>query len=148
VAFEFLSTFIPLSTGKKTLLVGKRQASGSAFAAIAQNTLSLLLRKRGLVLPNCMKIDRDALHKIAHLARLEVKPEEEEALLASMENVLTWMEQLNELDTTGVEPLTHVTPEVNTWRTDRAEDTLSREEGLKNAPSHDHTYIKVPKVIE
>ena len=95
-----------------------------------------------------MKIDHEALQKIAHLARLEVKPEEEAALLSSMESVLTWMEQLNELDTEGVEPLTHVTDAVNTWREDVAHNTLSREEGLKNAPSHDDTYIKVPKVIE
>lgn len=95
-----------------------------------------------------MKIDREALHKIAHLARLEVKPEEEEALLASMENVLTWMEQLNELDTSGVEPLTHITEEINNWRDDVATNGLSREEGLRNAPSHDDTYFKVPKVIE
>ncbi|TDB69181.1 Asp-tRNA(Asn)/Glu-tRNA(Gln) amidotransferase subunit GatC [Arundinibacter roseus] len=95
-----------------------------------------------------MKIDHESLHKIAHLARLEVKPEEEEALLESMENVLTWMEQLNELDTTGVEPLTHVTDEVNNWREDVAQNTLSRAEGLQNAPSHDEQYLKVPKVIE
>lgn len=95
-----------------------------------------------------MKIDQEALQKIAHLARLEVKPEEEAALLSSMESVLTWMEQLNELDTEGVEPLTHVTDAVNNWREDVAENALSREDGLKNAPSHDDTYIKVPKVIE
>ncbi|HEV7349384.1 Asp-tRNA(Asn)/Glu-tRNA(Gln) amidotransferase subunit GatC [Telluribacter sp.] len=95
-----------------------------------------------------MKIDHETLHKIAHLARLEVKPEEEEALLASMENVLTWMEQLNELDTEGVEPLTHVTGEVNNWREDVGQNRLTREEALANAPSQDGTYIKVPKVIE
>lgn len=95
-----------------------------------------------------MKIDHEALQKIAHLARLEVKPEEEEALLTSMDSVLTWMEQLNELDTEGVEPLTHVTDAVNNWREDVAHNTLSREEGLKNAPSHDDIYLKVPKVIE
>lgn len=95
-----------------------------------------------------MKIDHKALQKIAHLARLEVKPEEERALLASMESVLTWMEQLDELDTEGVEPLTHMTDEVNNWREDVAKNALSREDGLNNAPSHDATYVKVPKVIE
>ena len=95
-----------------------------------------------------MKIDHEALQKIAHLARLEVKPEEETALLASMESVLTWMEQLDELDTEGVEPLTHMTDEVNNWREDVANNALSREEGLSNAPSHDEAYIKVPKVID
>lgn len=95
-----------------------------------------------------MKIDREALQKIAHLARLEVKPEEEAALLASMESVLTWMEQLDELDTEGVEPLTHMTDEVNNWREDVAKNALSRQDGLNNAPSHDEAYIRVPKVIE
>ena len=95
-----------------------------------------------------MKIDREALQKVAHLARLEVEPEEEKALLESMESVLTWMEQLNELDTEGVAPLTHVTDEVNNWRTDAAKNTLAREMGLENSPSHDETYFKVPKVIE
>lgn len=95
-----------------------------------------------------MKIDHEALQKIAHLARLEVKPEEEEALLSSMESVLTWMEQLNEVDTEGVEPLTHVTDAVNNWREDVAHNALSREDGLKNAPSQDGIYLKVPKVIE
>ena len=95
-----------------------------------------------------MKIDPEALQKTAHLARLEVKPEEEAALLASMESVLTWMEQLDELDTEGVEPLTHMTDEVNNWREDVAKNALSREDGLSNAPSHDEAYIRVPKVIE
>jgi len=95
-----------------------------------------------------MKIDPEALQKIAHLARLEVKPAEEAALLASMESVLTWMEQLDELDTEGVEPLTHMTDEVNNWREDAAKNALSREDGLSNAPSHDEAYIRVPKVIE
>lgn len=95
-----------------------------------------------------MKIDRDSLNKIAHLARLHVKPEEEAALLNSMDNVLTWMEQLNEIDTEGVEPLTHIMDEVNSWREDFGNNSLTREEALANAPSQDGIYIKVPKVIE
>lgn len=95
-----------------------------------------------------MKIDQEALRKVAHLARLEVKPEEETALLNSMESVLSWMEQLNEIDTEGVEPLTHMMDEVNSWREDVSSNNLSRSEALANAPSQDGTYIKVPKVIE
>lgn len=95
-----------------------------------------------------MKIDKDALARIAHLARLEVKPEEETALLASMESVLSWMEQLNEVDTAGVEPLTHMMEEVNTWREDVSKNGLTRDEALANAPSQNGTYIMVPKVIE
>ena len=95
-----------------------------------------------------MKINRESLNKIAHLARLEIRPEEEAALLQSMDSVLTWMDQLNEINTQDVEPLTHVLDEENNWREDRGANTLSREEALSNAPSKNSTYIMVPKVIE
>ena len=95
-----------------------------------------------------MKIDKESLKKIAHLARLEVKPEEEASLLSSMDSVLSWMEQLNEIDTEGVEPLTHIMDETNIWRDDVSSNTLSRSEALANAPSKNDTYIMVPKVIE
>ncbi|WP_149241526.1 Asp-tRNA(Asn)/Glu-tRNA(Gln) amidotransferase subunit GatC [Dyadobacter sp. 32] len=95
-----------------------------------------------------MKIDELALKKIAHLARLEVKPEEAGVLLQSMDTVLTWMDQLNEINTDGVEPLTHMMDEVNNWREDISANNLTRGEALSNAPSQDGTYIKVPKVIE
>ena len=95
-----------------------------------------------------MKIDQESLRKIAHLARLEVKPEEELALLESMDNVLSWMDQLNEINTEGVEPLIHMMDEVNNWREDVSANNLSRSEALANAPSQDGVYIKVPKVLE
>lgn len=95
-----------------------------------------------------MKIDKAALTKIAHLARLQIKPEEEDALLNSMDSVLSWMEQLDEVNTEGVEPLIHMMDEENNWREDAAENTLSREDALRNAPSRNATYIMVPKVIE
>ncbi|MCE7062521.1 Asp-tRNA(Asn)/Glu-tRNA(Gln) amidotransferase subunit GatC [Dyadobacter sp. CY343] len=95
-----------------------------------------------------MKIDREALYKVAHLARLEIRPEEEDAILKSMDSVLNWMDQLNEIDTEGVEPLTHISDEVNSWRSDNASNTLSRTEALANAPLKNERYIMVPKVIE
>ncbi|KAA0990371.1 Asp-tRNA(Asn)/Glu-tRNA(Gln) amidotransferase subunit GatC [Dyadobacter aurulentus] len=95
-----------------------------------------------------MKIDRDALYKVAHLARVEIRPEEEEAILKSMDSVLNWMNQLNEIDTEGVEPLTHISDEVNAWRSDEASNTLTRPEALANAPLKNERYIMVPKVIE
>lgn len=95
-----------------------------------------------------MKIDQESLKKIANLARLEIKPDEEDALLASMDSVLTWMNQLNEINTEGVEPLTHIMDEVNNWREDVSVNSLTREEALANAPAKNDTYIMVPKVIE
>ncbi|CAG5012323.1 Aspartyl/glutamyl-tRNA(Asn/Gln) amidotransferase subunit C [Dyadobacter sp. CECT 9275] len=95
-----------------------------------------------------MKIDEATLNKIANLARLEVKPQEKEALLNSLESVLSWMEQLNEVDTEGIAPLTHILDEQNNWREDIGQNTLTRAEALTNAPARTEAYIKVPKVIE
>lgn len=95
-----------------------------------------------------MKIDSEALHKIAHLARLEVNPAEEAGLLDSLSSVLTWMEQLDELDTSTVEPLTHLTEGTNVWREDEARETITTAQALANAPSQDGTYFRVPKVLE
>ncbi|TAF02322.1 MAG: Asp-tRNA(Asn)/Glu-tRNA(Gln) amidotransferase subunit GatC [Runella slithyformis] len=95
-----------------------------------------------------MKIEKETLQKIAHLARLEVKPEEEVALLASMESVLSWMEQLNELDTTNVKPLTHIAPETNVLRDDAPKSQLARHQALRNSPVKDDTFFRVPKVME
>ncbi len=95
-----------------------------------------------------MKVDHEALQKIAHLARLEVHPEEEADLLNSLNGVLTWMEQLAEVDTTGVEPLTHISDETNVLRDDVVGNHLSREEALANAPQHDDQFFQVPKVLE
>ena len=95
-----------------------------------------------------MKIDRESLQKIAHLSRLQIKPDEEASLLKSMDSVLSWMEQLNEVDTDGVEPLIHVMDEANNWRQDQGKNTLLRNEALANAPSKNSSYIMVPKVIE
>lgn len=95
-----------------------------------------------------MKVDQDTLHKLAHLSRLEVSPAEETDLLNSLNSVLTWMEQLNEVDTTGVEPLTHMSDETNVLRPDVVANHLPREQALANAPQHDEQFFEVPKVLE
>lgn len=95
-----------------------------------------------------MKVDHETLLKIAHLARLDVRPEEETELLNSLNGVLTWMEQLAEVDTTGVEPLTHISTETNVLRDDVVGQHLPREQALANAPQHDEQFFEVPKVLE
>ena len=95
-----------------------------------------------------MKVDHDTLHKLAHLARLDVRPDEEAGLINSLNSVLTWMEQLNEVDTTGVEPLTHIWAETNVLRDDVVGNHLPREQALANAPHHDDQFFEVPKVLE
>lgn len=88
------------------------------------------------------------LHKIAHLARLEIKAEEEAELIEGLEQVLNWMEELTQADTEGVAPLTHITSEHNVWREDIAQNDLSREEVLEIAPVSNDRYLKVPKVLD
>jgi aspartyl-tRNA(Asn)/glutamyl-tRNA(Gln) amidotransferase subunit C len=95
-----------------------------------------------------VEITPEMLHKIAHLARLEVKKEEETELAEGLGQVLDWMEQLTEVDTDGVEPLAHITGEINVWREDVASNDLNREDALRLAPQRNERYVKVPKVIE
>lgn len=95
-----------------------------------------------------MKIDKETLRKIAHLARLDFEENDEKEMLNSMSEILTWVEKLNEINTDNIEPQTHMSMEVNTMREDRLEAPLGHEEGLKNAPKRDDDYFRVPKVLE
>ena len=96
-----------------------------------------------------MKVDTQTLHKIAHLSRLNVDPAEEAGLLKNLNSVLDWMAQLNEVDTTGVAPLMHMSEEIdNGLREDEVANQLSRPQALHNAPDHDQEFIKVLKVME
>ena len=95
-----------------------------------------------------MKVDKETLEKVAHLARLSIKPEEKDQLLKDMGEILNWVEKLGEVDTEGVEPLTHMTQEVNVLRADKAEKTIDRADALKNVPEQDGKFFKVPKVLK
>lgn len=95
-----------------------------------------------------MEINRATLDKIAHLARLQFGDAEAEKMMADMTQIVNWVEKLREVDTTGVEPLTSMSQEVNAWREDSPALTLTREEALARAPHHDDQYFLVPKVIE
>lgn len=95
-----------------------------------------------------MKIDRPLLDKIAHLARLEFEEKDTEKMMADMTAIVEWVEKLNEVDTTGVEPLTTMSGEVNMLREDEVGNHLSHERALQNAPKKDETYFRVPKVID
>jgi aspartyl-tRNA(Asn)/glutamyl-tRNA(Gln) amidotransferase subunit C len=98
--------------------------------------------------PNSMKIDKSTVENIAHLARLELSESEKDKMVDDLSKILVWMEQLNEVDTENIEPLTHMSEAVNVFREDIANNQLSRERALFNAPQKDDTYFMVPKVIE
>lgn len=95
-----------------------------------------------------MKIDNDTVDKIAHLARLEFSEESKAAMVKDMNNMLGFIDKLNELDTSNVEPLIYMSDEVNVLREDEVIHDITQEEALKNAPKHDSDYFKVPKVIK
>lgn len=94
-----------------------------------------------------MQIDKETLRKIAHLARLEIQPQDEGPMINDLNNILTWVEQLNEVDTEGVEPLTNMSLEENAFREDEVKDHINRDDALKNAPDQDGTYFRVPKFL-
>jgi aspartyl-tRNA(Asn)/glutamyl-tRNA(Gln) amidotransferase subunit C len=95
-----------------------------------------------------MKINRDVLDKIAHLARLEFDEKDAEKMMKDMTAIVNWVEKLNEVDTEGVEPLTTMSHEINSLREDEVKPHLEHEEALKNAPKKDSDYFRVPKVLE
>lgn len=94
-----------------------------------------------------MKIDKETVLKIAHLARIEVKTDEIEELSTGLQQILTWMENLNEVDTNGISPLRHMSAEVNALREDLVKNQLARQEAMANSPKSDSEYFRVPKVI-
>jgi aspartyl-tRNA(Asn)/glutamyl-tRNA(Gln) amidotransferase subunit C len=95
-----------------------------------------------------MNISKDTIYKVADLARIDIKEEEVPGLIKEMSKILTFMEQLNELDTTAVEPLVYMNEEVNVWREDEVKNQLDLEQGLGNAPVRNERFFMVPKIIE
>ncbi len=95
-----------------------------------------------------MKIDKETLHKIAHLARLEFDAKDEEKMMQDMTNMVTFVEKLNEVNTEGVEPLTTMSHEINALREDEVKPHLPHAEALKQAPKKDADHFRVPKVLE
>ncbi len=92
-----------------------------------------------------MKMD---IEKVARLARLELSEEERETFGNQLEQILTYMEQLNRLDTSGVEPTSHAIPIYNVFREDEVKSSIAQEEVLAIAPDEEEGHFKVPRIIE
>ncbi|MFJ5763191.1 Asp-tRNA(Asn)/Glu-tRNA(Gln) amidotransferase subunit GatC [Neobacillus sp. NPDC093182] len=93
------------------------------------------------------RISNEQVKHVANLARLEISEDEAERFTKQLDAIITFAEQLNELDTTNVEPTYHVLDMKNVFREDIKEKGLPREEVLKNAPDHQDGQIKVPAII-
>ncbi len=94
-----------------------------------------------------MNINDELVDKLADLARLEFNALEKKAIKKDLEQMIDFIDKLNELDTTGVEPLLHMSNNINILREDETQGMINRDEALKNAPLHDEQFFKVPKVI-
>lgn len=95
-----------------------------------------------------MKIDRELLNKIAHLARLEFDEKDAAKMLEDMNSIVNWVEKLKEVNTDGVEPLTTMSYELNNFREDEVKGQLPQDLVFKNAPVKDPEFFRVPKVID
>ena len=100
-----------------------------------------------------MSVDTQTVQKVAKLARIALAPGDAERLVPELNNILGWIEQLGEVDTAGIEPMTAVMPNSLRLRDDVVDaDPLTgggiREKLMRNAPQAEHGFFTVPKVIE
>lgn len=95
-----------------------------------------------------MKISHEEIEHIATLARLYLSEEEKDLFSSQLSRILDYMEKLNELDTTDIEPTSHVLPLCNVMRDDILRSSIPRENALANAPDHIDKFYRVPKIIE
>lgn len=95
-----------------------------------------------------MKITNEEVRHVAILARLDLTPDEQERLTGQLDRILEYVDKLNELDTDGVEPLSHAVDVVNVLRPDRVVNQPQTEALLRNAPAREDDFLSVPKIIE
>jgi aspartyl-tRNA(Asn)/glutamyl-tRNA(Gln) amidotransferase subunit C len=95
-----------------------------------------------------MNITIETIEHVAKLARLNLTEQEKEKLTVEMANIISYVDKLNELDTSGISPTAHVIPMKNVFREDKVENSYNREKILANAPAVEDGCFKVPKVVE
>jgi len=95
-----------------------------------------------------MEVNDTLVQQLADLSRLEFSTEEKKEFTGDLQRMITFVEKLNELDTSNVKPLLHLTEDYNVFREDVVKNSISREEALKNAPEATNEYFKVPKIIK
>ncbi|RYF83192.1 MAG: Asp-tRNA(Asn)/Glu-tRNA(Gln) amidotransferase subunit GatC [Chitinophagaceae bacterium] len=95
-----------------------------------------------------MQVDDALIDKLSRLAMLDFDNQEREEIKADLEKMIGFIDKLKELDTTGIEPLLHISGSVNVLREDVPGNMVTKEEALKNAPLHNNDFFLVPKVIK
>jgi aspartyl-tRNA(Asn)/glutamyl-tRNA(Gln) amidotransferase subunit C len=95
-----------------------------------------------------MDISRQEVEHVARLARLELTDDEKLTFTRQLSSILTYMDQLKTVDTTGVEPTATVLPVTNVFREDEVQPSLSQEHALANAPDQSGGFFRVPRILE
>jgi len=95
-----------------------------------------------------LKISYEEVEHVGRLARLALSEEEKERMRAQLDAILTYIDKLNELDTSQVEPTSHVIPMTNVFREDKVRPSLSQEQALANAPDRQEALFRVPRILE
>ena len=95
-----------------------------------------------------MSLSLDDVRRIAHLARIEITDAQASATLAQLNDIFKMIEQMQRVDTTGVEPMAHPLGGVQRLRADAANESIDRDDNLKNAPAQQDGLFLVPRVIE
>tara|TARA_X000000950_G_scaffold66956_2_gene82596 strand:+ start:1606 stop:1893 length:288 start_codon:yes stop_codon:yes gene_type:complete len=95
-----------------------------------------------------VKINHNVISKLARLSKLKFNEDEMKLISNDLSKMLEFINQLQDLDTEGIDPLIHVNEEINNWREDQVQGMISQEEALSNSPVKDGTYFKLPKVLE
>ena len=95
-----------------------------------------------------MEVNDLLIDNLAKLSHLSFSEQEKKEIKADLQEMISFIEKLKEVNTEGVEPLLHMSTNVNVLRDDIVQGSVSREEAVKNAPETDGTYFKVPKVIK
>jgi len=95
-----------------------------------------------------MAIDKETVKYVAHLARIELQPDELEKLSGQLHDILGFIDKLSSLDTSQVNPSSHILPISNVLREDKLRDSLSPDKALENAPDRKGNFFSVPKILE
>lgn len=95
-----------------------------------------------------MEVNEAVIDKLAHLSKLSFSDQEKKEISKDLQKMIGFVEKLNELDLKDVEPLMHMSDEINVLREDEIKGSVSRKEALKNAPSTEGQFFLVPKVIK
>jgi aspartyl-tRNA(Asn)/glutamyl-tRNA(Gln) amidotransferase subunit C len=95
-----------------------------------------------------MEVNDQLIAELAELARLEFSAEEKSGIKSDLQRMISFVEKLQEIDTTGVEPLLHMSEATNVYRDDIVSGSVDRTTGLLNAPDSDGIYFRVPQVIK